>query len=581
MYENIIDLCTENKIGTLVIDENNTILDVNNACLFYINKPNRSILNKNLLKLCPFFYNSNGELKSGNIKFSLCKQLYIYSFNLEYKGKENCTLITINDTSTELVYKMFYSVMNMLNDSICICDEYGNIIFANDMYMKTEFLLSDDIIGKNVTSVYKLSKDSSMLCSVLKSKKPNLNTRQTYETKYGRVMDRVGDIYPICIENHLNGAVSILKDYSKVDELTKKIVDLQEKLNNSTTANKPRTKSLLTAKYKFDDIVYKSSIMMNLIERCKRVAKSDSSVLIYGETGTGKELFAQSIHNHSNRSSGPFIAINCAALPETLLESILFGTVKGAFSGAENRIGLFEQANKGTLLLDELNSMSLSLQSKLLRVMQDGMVRKVGDSCETKVDVRIISNMNIPPMEAIEKKILREDLFYRLGVINITIPPLYKRITDIPLLIDILIKDLNKTLSKNVSGISEKALNILLNYTWPGNVRELHHTIEYSMNIVSETQTSIEPEHLPERVFNYKDDKSDISSDRNHEFVDSVIHYNNDNKNSLKNMLDDVEKQIVINTLKKYDGNISRSAKALNLHRQGLQYRINKFNITI
>lgn len=172
--------------------------------------------------------------------------------------------------------------------------------------------------------------------------------------------------------------------------------------------------------------------MKKTIDKCQMIAESDSPVMIYGETGTGKELFAQSIHNASRRCNGPFIAINCAAIPSTLLESMLFGTEKGAYTGAIQREGVLEQANGGTLLLDEINSMDITLQSKLLRVLQDGMIRRVGGLSDIHVDVRIISNTNIPPMQAVEQNQLRKDLYFRLGVVNITIPPLRERKEDIP-----------------------------------------------------------------------------------------------------------------------------------------------------
>ena len=239
-----------------------------------------------------------------------------------------------------------------------------------------------------------------------------------------------------------------------------------------------------------------SSAMHDIIAHCKQAAKSDSSVMIYGETGTGKELIAQSLHNASKRANGPFLAINCAALPEPLLESLLFGTERGSYTGAESRAGLFEQANHGTLLLDELNSMNISVQSKLLRVLQDGMVRRVGGVSETHVDVRVLSSINVPPYQAIAEGNLRQDLFYRLGVVNITVPPLRERREDIPLLAKQFIMEFNKKLGKNVSTLHPDTLKLLQEYHWPGNVREFQHVIEHAMNIIPADCSVLTPEYI-------------------------------------------------------------------------------------
>ena len=263
-----------------------------------------------------------------------------------------------------------------------------------------------------------------------------------------------------------------------VDQLHKQIIDLQEKLTDLTSSgNKRSTKSTLTAKYHFQDITHVSTAMHDIIMHCKQAAKSDSSVMIYGETGTGKELIAQSLHNASKRANGPFLAINCAALPEPLLESLLFGTERGSYTGAESRAGLFEQANHGTLLLDELNSMNISVQSKLLRVLQEDYLRRVGGSRDIPVDVRIIATVNEPPMELIEKGLLRRDLYYRLNVVNITIPPLRERPDDIPILCEYFLEKHNRKYGKEVWMLSEGALNRLKDYSYPGNVRELENRI--------------------------------------------------------------------------------------------------------
>ena len=306
--------------------------------------------------------------------------------------------------------------------------------------------------------------------------------------------------------------------------------------------------------------------MHSVVEKCRQVAKSDSSVMIYGETGTGKELITQSIHGASKRAKRPFLAINCAAIPETLLESMLFGTEKGAYTGAERREGLFEQANGGTLFLDEINSMNISLQSKLLRVIQDGVVRRVGGAKETHVDVRVLSNINIPPYQAIEEKKLRQDLFYRLGVVNINLPPLRERKEDIHLLTKHFIRLLNKKMLKNVSDIDSSTLELFHAYSWPGNVRELQHAIEHAMNIIHDDESLVCTYHIPEHIVT-KVTKTTPLQDPSAA------------ADSLPQILDQVERRVLNKALHENAGNISKTARSLGISRQNLQYRLKRMSI--
>ena len=239
--------------------------------------------------------------------------------------------------------------------------------------------------------------------------------------------------------------------------------------------------------------------MSRLVKLARTFAETGQPILVYGEVGSGKSLFAQSIHNASRRADGPFLAINCAAIPENLLEGLLFGTERGAYTGAERRAGLFEQANSGTLLLDELNSMNPTSSPSCCGCCRDGTFRRVA-SAEIQADVRIVSNINIPPYQAIEENKLRRDLFYRLGVVNISIPPLRERKEDIPLLAKTFIIQYNKRLVKNVKDISRETLERFQNYDWPGNVRELQHAIEHAMNVLPDTMSVITPEYLPELI---------------------------------------------------------------------------------
>jgi arginine utilization regulatory protein len=304
--------------------------------------------------------------------------------------------------------------------------------------------------------------------------------------------------------------------------------------------------------------------MHNLIASAKKAAEADCSVLVYGETGTGKELLVQGIHNYSNRSSELFVAINCAAIPETLLESMLFGTVKGAFTGAVDSPGLFEQAGKGTLFLDELNSMSPPLQAKLLRVLQERRVRRLGGSAEIPVGCRIVSSTNVDPWECIRKGQLRKDLFYRLAVISLYIPSLKERVEDIEVLLNHFLNKYQKIYGLGKVKISPELRNVLQNYQWPGNVRELEHVIESAVNMLDGEQV-ITVDHLPLYL------KTKLLSQGS---AAKALP-----KGTLAEVLTQVEKQVILDALEKHNWNITKAADSLGIVRQNLQYRIRKLGI--
>ena len=340
--------------------------------------------------------------------------------------------------------------------------------------------------------------------------------------------------------------------------MSEKIVDLQNKLYKNKKENTSVEKAKESAQFTLLDIVGENKEMIRLKSLALKAAESDVSVLISGDTGTGKELFVHSIHNASSRKYKPFITQNCAALPGNLLEGILFGTIKGGFTGAEDRPGLFELAHGGTLFLDEINSMPLELQSKLLRVLQDGTIRRVGATNTIKVDVRIVAATNISAEEAVEKRQIRRDLYYRLNVVSFEIPSLKSRKDDIPILTNYFINKFNEKLGKNVRGISKEVLDIFNSYEWDGNVRELEHLIEGIMSI-SDSEI-IDIEDLPYKFRQYKKD---------HNIYES----------SLSEVLEETERNIIKDALKKTDNNITKTAELLKIPRQTLQYRLSKLGL--
>ena len=303
--------------------------------------------------------------------------------------------------------------------------------------------------------------------------------------------------------------------------------------------------------------------MKNARDYIPVVAACDLPVMIYGETGTGKEVFAQSIHNASERRDKPFIAQNCAALPDTLLESILFGTSKGAFTGAMENKGLFELADGGTLFLDEINSMPLFLQSKLLRVLQDGSFRSLGGSETKRTNVKIIAATNVEPLEAIEKGQLRRDIYYRLSMMSIRIPPLRERKADIGHFVKFYVNKHNGTFHKQVQYVSKDLLKKLEEYDWPGNVRELEHVIVYGMSMVDETSALLQ----------YKDIKGKLLLEKQADRKKTPESLEEVPKlcSSLREAVAAYEEKLIWQALEAAHGNISEAARILDVPRQTLQ----------
>lgn len=445
-------------------------------------------------------------------------------------------------------------ILDYIEEGIHIIDKNGRIVYYNKFAQKIDGIERDRAIGRHLLEVYpSLNFETSTLLTVIKTGRPILKKEQTFINYKGEKITTINSSIPIKSRNKIVGALEISKDITQVRVMSEKIVDLQTKLYNNSPE---KSKSLETAKYNFLDIIGEDEEMLRLKNLALKAAETDAPVLIYGDTGTGKELFVHSIHNSSNRKYRPFISQNCAALPANLLEGILFGTVKGGFTGAENRQGLFELAHGGTLFLDEINSMPLELQSKLLRVLQDGYIRPVGSTNIINVDVRIITATNIPPEKAMENKLLREDLYYRLNVINFTIPPLKDRKEDIPLLTNYFIKNCNEKLGKSVKGVSKEVMEIFYKYSWEGNVRELENLIEGVMSIYD--IEIIELKHLPAKFQERKKASSNLS---------------------LKETLETIEKDLIENALKEADYNISYAAELLNIPRQTLQYKIGKYDL--
>ncbi|MGM0410573.1 MAG: sigma-54 interaction domain-containing protein [Bacillota bacterium] len=458
--------------------------------------------------------------------------------------------------------KYLEKILNNINEGIHVVNEKGETVIYNKKMAELEDMEKDSVVGEKILDIFpSLDEENSTLLQTLVEGKEIHNKQQEYLNKYGQKIITINSTIPIEFDDGNRWALEIAKDITEIKNLYNKINKLQDKLYNNEDFEEDENDL-----YTFSDIKGENPKLKKVIKYARQAAKTDSSILIVGETGTGKELFAQSIHNESERKENAFIAQNCAALPENLLEGILFGTRKGGFTGAVNRNGLFEQANGGTLLLDEINSMSPTLQAKLLRVLQTNKIRPIGGDEEIKVDVRIIATTNTPPIKAIRNGDLREDLYYRLAVVLLYLPLLKEREDDIKLLANYFINKFNKKFSYKVKGLSEDALKLFKKYEWPGNVRQLEHVIEGAINVIGRDEY-IKKEHIEPFLINIEEEEKSLEDK------------NIDKEEKLPDMIDKYEKEIIIQSLKENDGNVTKTAENLGIKRQSLQYRIDKYNI--
>jgi arginine utilization regulatory protein len=374
------------------------------------------------------------------------------------------------------------------------------------------------------------------------------------------------------------GVIEISKDVTGFRQMSHEILSLKGRANKADTARTKHVSGFASGKaasalttvdhekrkrshYSFDDITGANARFLETLFIAKKAAENDHAVLISGETGTGKELFAQGIHYASARKKAPFLAQNCAALPESLLESILFGTAKGGFTGAVDRDGLFVQATGGTLLLDEISAMPYALQGKLLRVLQERYVRPVGGTADVPTNLRIISTINEPADTLIRTGRLRQDLYYRLNVIRIDVPPLRTRRDDISLLADLFLAKYSRMDGKNLRRLSKAAEEKLQAYDFPGNVRELENIMMAAVSLSGE-EDILEADHiaLPASM---PDETASAQV-----FSESGL--------NLPTWLAQIEADILMEMVTRHGGNITRAASALGIKRQTLQHKLRK-----
>lgn len=458
----------------------------------------------------------------------------------------------------EFYKELLEILIRHMDEGIHVVDKDGRTIVYNRMMEELEGLEGSEVMGRKLLDVFpSLNENTSTLCRVLRTGEEITDRYQNYFNKKGHQISAVNTTIPIKKDNDIVGAVEISKDFTKIKELYDRIIHLTG--NTIKAEEKTGGDSLTGCSLSF---MYAKNMAM-------KAASSSSTVLIYGETGTGKEVFARFIHNNSKRRNKPFLAVNCAAIPDGLLEGILFGTVRGSFTGAVDRPGLFEQADGGTLLLDEINSMSTMLQAKLLRVLQESYVRRVGDIKDIPLDVRIIATTNEPPMDMVRAGRLRKDLYYRLNIVNITLPPLKERKEDIALFVKEFISEYNLKLGKEAWDVSDEVYNGFMSYSWPGNVRELRNYIEGAVNMLSG--------HIIGKECFSPSVQEQVLGIHHENIEESVLSH--DLSQGLPDYMESVERAIICQTMDKTHGNISEASRILKIKRQTLQHKIKKYGL--
>lgn len=452
------------------------------------------------------------------------------------KSNEEGKSQKINDLKHSL--SLMEDVLDNAYQGIALVDKDGYIVKWG--YEKLFNIKEKDVLGKHVEEVI----ENTRLHIVAKTGKKELCQVQRIQ---GR--DMIASRIPVIKNGEIVGAVGtvLFSDVKEVKDLAKRLKTLESTVDKY----KEEINTMYRAKYSFDNIISVNQEMVKLKSLARKTALSDSTVLIGGESGTGKEYFAHAIHNESRRKYAPFIRVNCAALPNELIESELFGYEGGAFTGAkkEGKIGKLELANGGTLLLDEIGAMPYSMQAKLLRVLEEREFERIGGNNPIKLDARIIASTNEDLQKAIDEGKFRRDLYYRLNVVLLDILPLRKRKEDIPILCESILGELSQSMGFQRHSLTEEGRFCLLAYSWPGNVRELRNVLERAANITSSGEIGIEelPSYITEGFA-----KKEISI------------------TPLKEAVASVEKAMIIEALKRAQGNRTEAAKYLGIHRTAL-----------
>lgn len=566
VYELIFDSIDE---GMIFINNQAQIVLYNHSAEKIIGIPKNRAVGRPILEIIPNSKlpmilesrrpEANQEFQLKNGQKLITSRIPIINENGYLKGalcvfKDSTEILILAEEVTNLkeIQTMLEAIIQSSDEAITVVDENGKGLMINPAYTRITGLTEKQVIGQPATA--DISEGKSMHMKVLRTRRPVRGVAMRVGPKRREV---VVNVAPIIVDGILKGSVGVIHDVSEIQNLTSELQRARQIIRT------------LEAKYKFEDIIGQSEEMNIAVEQAKLGAKTPATVLLRGESGTGKELFAHAIHNASDRKFNKFIRVNCAALTESLLESELFGYEEGAFSGAKRggKRGLFEEANNGSIFLDEIGELTANTQAKLLRVLQEREIVRVGGTKSISINVRIIAATNVNLEKAIAQGSFREDLYYRLNRMPIQIPPLRKRIEDIPALCTRLIQKINQDYGRNVEGVSKQAIERLVDYDWPGNVRELENILGRAIIYMKYNETIIEEIHLPDLM------GTSIQS------INDVPLGNDSGTKSLGMMMEQYEAAIIKQTLEKFNRNKTHTAKALGVSVRNLYYKLEKYNL--
>ena len=465
-----------------------------------------------------------------------------------FKDTNEVMRLAEENTDLKEIKTMLEAIIYSSDEAISVVDEDGSGLIINPAYTRITGFSENEVIGKPAT--VDIAEGESIHFQVLKTRRPVRGAKLKVGPKNREVLVNAS---PIIVHGKLKGSVAVIHDVSEIKELTAALKQAKQMIRN------------LEATYTFDDIIGTSPEMTIAVEQARIGARTPATVLLRGASGTGKELFAHAIHNESERKYHKFIRVNCAALAESVLESELFGYEDGAFTGAKagGKKGLFEEANKGSIFLDEIGELSLNMQVKLLRVLQEKEVVRVGGTTPIPLDIRIIAATNINLEKAITNKNFREDLYYRLSRLPIHIPKLKDRISDLPALAHHIVVKINQQYGRNVSKISDLAMDKLRHYDWPGNIRELENVISRAMIFMDVTEEVIHFEHLPTL----------------HKPKEAISKNDVRTKQTLQHATDEFERNFIKRVFEDNHYNKTETAKQLGVSVRNLYYKLEKHGL--
>ncbi|MGG0664533.1 sigma 54-interacting transcriptional regulator [Viridibacillus arvi] len=530
--------------------------------LWWKTHPNLSLQLRKNISICEVLQVNKNELQNNTIisingyHYKIKLDSYLFEDNLIFLTIEDIGDLSNNQTNRLICLE---EVLEKLNEGVIVSDRDGSIIYYNKAQEEMEQMKKNEVLNNKLWDVYKYNRRQSEHAHIFKTGKP-FYAKYKAHSKTDNGPQYVGySSFPIQKDGQTIAVFSISHTETSLKNKLLETIELKRSLVTKDLQVIGNTNGTL---YTFENIKGDSHVLKKAIEEAQNISLYDTDALIVGETGTGKELFAQSMHNFSPRANNPFVAVNCAAIPENLLESTLFGSVKGAFTGAIDQEGLFEYAKDGTLFLDEINSLPITLQPKLMRVLQERAVRRVGSNKLIPITCSVISASNEDPELLASEGRMRLDLFYRIAHASIYIPPLRERAEDILFFINHFLSTYQKKYLKQNIILSPTLYKTLLSYDWPGNTRELQHLIE---NLVIQANSN---ETVFESFLPYYLRKKLSITDRVEEMA-----------RPLKSILESNQANYIENILVRNKWNITVAAKQLNISRQSLQYHIKKLGL--